>query len=376
MAATDVPDDVQRLLEVLVGNDWPEGDPDELRAMAAGWREAAEHLGDVVDFVNKGAAQVSLALTGETAESFRAFIAPFLGDEGYVRQMVLAASGFANALDGMALEIETLRIIIIQLLVILAFDIAALIAAAVVAFGASTALIPVRMAATRTTLTAFLRKAIIEVLAHVASSVFDQVGVTFFAQFIQICQGKRKSFDGGMLAIAAQNGAVGGAVGIGAGALGNTIKVGGAKALNGKVPGTHLFDGSAANTWKGATARFGANLPVLAAWGSAVGAAEAAAQDAASGASGDEVYGAENGALIGAVDAGRGAYNPQGKFSTSAGVYLDKALNLPWRDKGTPQPDPSHPSPPPTTSEPPKLPEAPKENWTAWADETIEALNR
>ncbi|QIZ35020.1 hypothetical protein [Saccharopolyspora sp. ASAGF58] len=383
MAATEVPPNVQRLLEVLVGNDWPEGDPDDLRAMATSWCEVAEHLNGVVDFVNKGAARVALALTGETAESFRAFIAPFLGDDGYLPQMILAASGFADALEGMALAIETLRIIIIELLVILAIDIAALIAAAVVTFGASMALIPAKMAATRTTLTTVLRKAITELLAHLASSVFDQVAVTFFAQFIQICQRKRKGFDGGMLAIAAQNGAVGGAVGVGAGALGNAIKVSGAKALSGEVPGTHLFDGSAANTWQGATARFGANLPVHAAWGSAVGAAEAAAQDAASGASGDEVYGAENGAFIGAVDAARGSFNPHGKFSTSTGVYLDKALNIPWRDKDTSQPgpnpseSPSRPNTPvPTTSEPPKLPGAPKEDWTAWTGETIEALNR
>ncbi|TDD34901.1 WXG100-like domain-containing protein [Saccharopolyspora elongata] len=363
MAATDVSDDVQRLLEVLVGNDWPEGNPDELRAMAAGWRETVEHLGHVVELVNRGAAQVARALTGETADSFRAFIAPFLGEDGYLPQLALAASGFADALDGMALEIETLRIIIILLLTILAIDIAALIAAAVATFGASTAVIPAKVAATRTTITTVLRKAINQVLAHLAGSVLDQVGVTFFAQFIQICQGKRKGFDGGMLAIAAQNGAIGGAVGIGAGPLGNAIKVSGAKAL-----GSHLFDGSVAKTWKGATVQFGANLPLNAGWGAAVGAAEAAAQDAASGASGDEVYGAENGAFTGALDAGRGSFNPHGKFSTSTSVYLDKGLNIPWRDK---DPDPIS-----TTSEPPQLPEIPKDDWTAWANETIEALHR
>ncbi|MEV0699386.1 hypothetical protein AB0I53_15910 [Saccharopolyspora sp. NPDC050389] len=369
MAATDVSPDVQRLLEVLVGNDWPEGNPDDLRAMATSWRDVAEHINSVVDLVNGGAAQVARALTGETADSFRDFIAPFLGDEGYLPQLALAAAGFADALDGMALEIETLRIIIILLLIVLAIDIAALIASAVATFGASTALIPAKMAATRTTLTTVLRKAINQVLAHLAGSVLDQVGVTFFAQFIQICQGKRKGFDGGMLAIAAQNGAVGGAVGIGAGALGNAIKVGGAKAL-----GTHLLDGTAAKTWKGAAVQFGANLPLNATWGAAVGAAEAAAQDAASGASGDEVYGAENGAFTGAMDAARGSFNPHGKFSTSTSVYLDKALTIPWRDKNPPNPDPTHPDP--TTSEPPKLPEIATENWNSWANDTIEALNR
>ncbi|MEU6270444.1 WXG100 family type VII secretion target [Saccharopolyspora shandongensis] len=77
MAATDVSPGVQDLLEVLVGNDWPEGNPDDLRAMATSWRDGAELVNGAVDLVNKRAAQVALALQGETAESFRAFIAPF-----------------------------------------------------------------------------------------------------------------------------------------------------------------------------------------------------------------------------------------------------------------------------------------------------------
>ncbi|MEU5852140.1 hypothetical protein [Saccharopolyspora shandongensis] len=372
MAETEVSPDVQRLLEVLVGSDWPEGDPDELRAMAANWRSVTERLNNVIDYVNRGAVQVDRALAGQTAESFRSFIKPFLGEDGYLPQLSLAAAGLADALETMAVQIETLRIIIIELLVLLAIDIAALIAAAIATFGASTAMIPGEMAVTRVSIQAMIRKTISELLAHLAGSVLDQVGVTFLAQFVEICKGKQKGFNGAMLKTAAQNGAVGGAVGIGAGALGNFLKIGGAKALNGKVPGAKLFDGSPATTWKGAGAKFGANMPLHAGWGAGVGAAEAAAQDAASGSTGDEVYGAENGAFAGTMDAGRGAFNPHGKFSTSSSVYVDKLLNLPWRNKNG---GPASPTPIQTEIGPPKLPEIQKEDWNAWTDETLGALH-
>jgi hypothetical protein len=346
MSSTEVPPGVQRLLEVLVGYDWPEGNPSDLRYMAGQWGNTAKRLTTVLDSAREGAARVDRAVRGQTQEAFHAFIAPFVTEGGYLEKLREACLGLAEALESMALQIETLRIIIIELLVILAIEIAAEIAAAPFTFGASVANIAADMAATRAAIVTVVRRAAIGLVSHLAVSVLAQVGVTFLAQFILICQHKRSGFDPHALKAAAVNGTVGGAVGLGMGKVGNLVKTGAAKSLRDTVPAARFFDGSAPTTWKSAGTRFGVNAPLDTAWGAATGAAEAAAQDAASGASGDEVCGAENGALSGLRNAAHTAFNPHGRFSTNPAFYLDKALNDRWDNQGDQPPRPRPPGTP------------------------------
>jgi hypothetical protein len=49
MVAHDVPRAVQRLLEILVGNDCPEGNERDLRAMATTWRDLAARLARITE---------------------------------------------------------------------------------------------------------------------------------------------------------------------------------------------------------------------------------------------------------------------------------------------------------------------------------------
>ncbi|MEV5543957.1 hypothetical protein AB0L13_44825 [Saccharopolyspora shandongensis] len=372
MAATEVPAGVQRLLEVLVGNDWPEGNPDDLRVMAGQWRTTAQTLTIVLDLAREGAARVGRGMQGRAQEAFHAFIAQFIGDGGYLETLREVCLGLADALEAMAVQIEMLRIIIIELLVILALQIAAEIAAAPYTFGASLANIIVHMTATRAAIVTVIRRAIIGLISHLAASLLNQVGVVFLAQFILICQHKLSGFRSQAFTAAAVNAAVGGAVGLGMGGLGNLAKTSVAKSLRHTVPAARFFDGSAPTTWKSAGTRFGVNAPLDTGWGAATGVAEAAAQDAASGVSGDEVYGAMNGAFTGTRDTAHTAFNPRSKFSTNPAYYMDKALNN-RLDKHNGQPPP--PPGAPTGQEPPRLPEIPREDWGAWTREIVDAVD-
>ncbi|GAA4531704.1 WXG100-like domain-containing protein [Amycolatopsis samaneae] len=367
MPATEVPSGVQHLLEVLIGNDWPEGNPDDLRQLAVQWRATAKQLEAVQDLVREGAHRVGRAMEGRTPEAFQAFIAPFTAPDGHLDSLRKACLGFADSLDEMAVQIEMLRIIVIQLLVLLVIQIAMEIAAAPFTFGASLASIPGEMAATRALALVVIRRAVIGLVSHLAASLLEQVGVVFLAQFVLICQHKLSGFRADMFKTAAVNAVVGGAVGLGVGAAGNLAKNAAAKSSSRHVPAARHLDGTPPTNWKDAGKHFALNAPLDIGVGAATGVAEAAAQDAATGSSGDEVYGAENGAFTGARDAAHNAFNPHSKFSTNPAYYLDKGLNDRW-DKAT------KPPPPPVEQGPPRLPEVRREDWDAWTRDTIGAV--
>ncbi|MFD9888114.1 hypothetical protein ACFWY9_02140 [Amycolatopsis sp. NPDC059027] len=367
MPATEVPSGVQHLLEFLIGNDWPEGNPDDLRQLATQWRVTAKQVEVVQDLVREGAHRVDRALEGQTQQAFQAFVAPFTTPDGHLDALRKGCLGLADAADEMAVQIEMLRIIVIQLLVLLVIQIAAEIAAAPFTFGASLASIPGEMAATRAAAIIVIRRAVIGLVSHLAASLLEQVGVVFLAQFILSCQHKLSGFRGDMFKTAAVNAVVGGAVGLGAGAAGNLAKNAAAKSLRDHIPAARHLDGTPPTNWKDAGKHFALNAPLDAGLGAATGVAEAAAQDAASGSSGDEVYGAENGAFTGARDAAHNAFNPHSKFSTNPAYYLDKALNERFDKPKTPPPD---------GQGPPRLPEVRREDWDAWANGTIGAIER
>jgi hypothetical protein len=330
-----VPPGVQVLLEIVVGNQWPEGNEGDLRVLAANWRNAGTLVNGLVDGTRTATAQVDAALQAGTARGAIDTVLHGLteGDQAYLPTLAAVCTSLGDALDGMALEIETLRIEIIAQLVVLAAEIAIDIALAPFTFGASESAAVAQTAAARITCTMLIRKAVIKLIAHLAESEFNQVGLDFFAQFIEICQHRRSGFDAGELRIAATNGAVGGAVGFGMGGLGALFKKG-----IGKAAGDHRLG-------------FGAGVLFDGGWGAASGAAEASAQDAALGGSGDTTTGAMNGAFSGFKGAGHSALNPHDKIPLTAGHYFESGLNHGW-DKAfpgakTPDEHETVPAPPP-----------------------------
>ncbi|MCE7003119.1 hypothetical protein LWC34_09795 [Kibdelosporangium philippinense] len=86
MAAQEVPDAVQGLLAVVVGNNWPEYNAADLQAMASQWRAAGERVAGVIAQIETGAAHVERGLTGPAYEAFRGFIAPLIVNDHVIPQ--------------------------------------------------------------------------------------------------------------------------------------------------------------------------------------------------------------------------------------------------------------------------------------------------
>lgn len=429
MAEHEVPEGVERLLEILVGNDWPEGNEGDLRSMAGAWRGLATALsGSVGGAVEAAVQSADSGLGGPSREAFDTFLASVTGPSGYITGLAETAQALAQACDDMALEIETLRTLIIESLILLALQIAADLAAAAFTMGASTLAIEPQMIATRTVIIGFIRSAMIRLTSHLVESVANQVVMTFIAQLIERAQHRRSGFDVGQIALAAKNGAIGGAVGFGMGNLGGLAKSGLGK-LGAHIPLPDAVGHVAAAIPKPvrAVAIGAGNTVVTAAWGAASGTAEAAAQDAAAGSFGDEISGSENGAFSGAFSRFHGAANPGDRFPVTIGGPLNKAvnslaapkdggagrgtgtgpprtpgagielpeLNLPAPDDWGTWPDdfpaptdhtpPTTPLQPPTPAltnqpashnPPPTLDPLPPEDWSGWADSVFDAYHQ
>lgn len=120
--------------------------------------------------------------------------------------------------------------------VFLAAQIAAGISAAAFTLGGSLSLIEPQVLASRIVVTTLIRKAVIGMVTHLAESVANQTVTTFLAQFIEFCQKRRAGFDGKQIALATQNGAIGGAVGFGMGNLGGLARTGVGKIAGNKIP--------------------------------------------------------------------------------------------------------------------------------------------
>ncbi|MFJ2193639.1 hypothetical protein ACIOJE_37785 [Kitasatospora sp. NPDC087861] len=316
-----LPDGLQNLLMILVGNKWPTGNETALRAEAEAWKAAGDAIRTCIKDLADTKAQLDQGLTGVTKDSFDAYLARLaIGDDAAMPLIAQCCDAAADALNNLANQIETLRIEIIGALVVLFVQLA--IDAALFLFGGAEAA-PVEIAFTRALVLAFLRKALISAVTRVAESVLAQVGFDLLAQVIELGQHHRTSIDGSELGTAAVNGAIGGAVGFGAGLLGKGLGTGlgkglgkGFTGLTGHVPGA-FAKGAAGLVWNTG-------------YGALTGMAEGAAQDAAFGLSGDWVSGAANGAFAGAWGTRHGAMNPGNKFSISPADHIESWLNNRW----------------------------------------------
>ncbi len=313
-----LPDGLQNLLMILVGNKWPTGNETALRAEAEAWTAAAKSIRDCVQDLTDAKSRLDQGLIGTTKDAVDAYLTKLATTDGAALPLIAqCCDAAADALNNLANQIETLRIEIIGALVVLAVQLA--IDAVMFLFGGAEAA-PVEIAFTRAMVWVFLRKALISAVARVAESVLAQVGFDLLAQVIELGQGHRKSIDGGELGTAALNGAIGGAVGVGAGWLGKGLSTGLGKGLG---KGFASLTGKEAGKFsKGA-----ADLVWNTGYGALTGMAEGAAQDAAFGLSGDYVSGAANGAFAGAWGSRHGAMNPGNKFSISPADHIEGWLN-------------------------------------------------
>jgi hypothetical protein len=361
MAAEHLPQGVEILLEALVGNEWPEGNDGDLRSMATAWNDLAVHIRGIEAQAQTGVALVGQGIDGPVLQSFNTTVGPIVSEGGYLSGLVPICTGLADALDAMAQEIQILRDIIIELVSLLAAQLALDLALAVFTGGASMAEAAVETAETRVAIATVIRRCIVRVISHFAGSEFTQLGTTIFTELVV-----QHHLDGSQIRTAAENGAIGGAIGLGMGNLGGLVKAGAGELadldaltrLSAKIPDNVQTRASQA-----------AELAFDVGWGAASGTAEAAGQDVAAGSFGDEKAGALNGGLGGVLDRSHSFFNPADKLSLSPAQHIDSGLNGLLDGK-----EPPSPTATPEPDAPPVLEPIPQENWDAWAEGVISSL--
>lgn len=220
----EIPGAVQWLTPIVVGAKWPEGDEDKLRAMRDAWEAAAKAVGEVLGDGNNASKAALGCMSGQTAEKFEEHWKKYTEGDAYLVNLQQLCTDLASGCDNAALGIEYTKLSIIAALIILAAQIAAMIASAVATFGTSTAGIPIAQAATRISIQVIFQQLIKQIIINVAINV----GVDVAIQTLQVVSGERKSWDfgktvdAGIAGVAA--GVASGAVGVGGGALGSTSK--------------------------------------------------------------------------------------------------------------------------------------------------------
>lgn len=234
----EIPGAVQWLVPIVVGTNWPEGDEDALRRLSAAWEQVSKAVEQATGDGNAAAWTAMTAMHGDAAEAFSRYWERFVsGDEQFLVTVQQAAEQLAAGCDDAALNIEYTKLSIIAALVILAAQIAAMIAAAWATFGASTAGVPIAEAATRITVQIAFR----ELIQQIAVNLAINVGVDATIQGLQFATGDRHSWDAGRTVDAGVSGVAaglaGGGTALGSRAAGQTTSSFGAAALRGAGEG-------------------------------------------------------------------------------------------------------------------------------------------
>ena len=342
-----MPGAVAWLLPIVVGESWPEGDEDKLRALRDAWHVASKSITPVAEIGSNAASEVVANWTGDSATAFAEQWKKFTdGDEAYFKSLADAAQALGDSCDQTALDIEYTKYMIIISLVILAAQIAAMIAAAAPSFGASTAGIAPAQIATRMTvqmlfrellqklaqqgfkqlakelLEQFLKQGLKKIAKEVATNVAMNVAMDAGIQGLQMAKGDRKDWDWSKTKDGAIGGAVDGVVGAASGGLSK------------KMAGDEGF-GIAGKAVQGATE----------------GVASTVGQAAVTGDLGnltakDILTGASSGAVSGGVDGAKDHFKSVNSPDTPNTPAPDGS-NDPG---GTNQPTPSRPDSPPTNT--------------------------
>lgn len=212
----EIPGALEWLAENVVGANWPEGDETALRRLGEAWQQAGVDVGEVIEQGEAAASALLATMQGQAAEAFNQYWGQFTREgEQYLVKLQQLCDELGASCGNTALEIEYTKLTTIAALVALAAEIAALTAAAFGTFGASTAGIPVAMAATRTAVAMLFRQLIAAILRELAITVGTDVAI----QGLQVARGDRDSWDRFKTGQAAVSGAISGTVSGGFGAI-------------------------------------------------------------------------------------------------------------------------------------------------------------
>ena len=230
----------QDLLELLVGERWPNGDEGAMRSLASAWTDAANQLEEIRQTASAAASQVSEYCKGANAESFQSFWSANFDDResSWPSGVAPAALPFAvkfcqsmaNALNAGANQIETTKDTIMGNIAILVATVAPQIAAGFFDFGATDATALAEIAADRTVIEIILNGAkelITEAVEQAIEQGLMQAELNFAIQFKEVAEGHASSINWSEVEQSgiggAEGGALGAAFGFGLGKVGGQV---------------------------------------------------------------------------------------------------------------------------------------------------------
>jgi len=227
----EMPAEVRWLIPIVVGDSWPEGDETALQRLGDVWKQAATDVDEAMRQAEDAVKQATSHMDGEAAEAFKKYWEKFVkGEEATLPKMKDVSEKLATACRNCAMQIEYAKLSIIIALVLLAIQIAVMLASAVVSFGASTAGIVPAQLATRAGVQIVFRQLVQRLMQQVGRNLIGklalQVGIEvatsvatdLAVQGIQLAKGSRDTLDTSLTLDAAKSGLISGVVGAGVGA--------------------------------------------------------------------------------------------------------------------------------------------------------------
>ncbi|MEV4343579.1 hypothetical protein AB0J83_03750 [Actinoplanes sp. NPDC049596] len=218
--ALEVSDELNQFQRWLTGEQFPSANEDLVRALAQTYHDVADQLAGVLPLFTAAVDSIRAGVSGESEQAFAEAMDDYLGDDG-----LLAFSGkyvhrLGDSLADTATEVEYVKLMIIVILVELLIEFLTAMAVAWLFPGVLTGL-AARLVAGRSLITAWLLRAGVAIASAELVGIGMQVLMDLIVQAIQIRQGHRRRLDVRKTLQAVEVGALGGAVGLAVGALGD-----------------------------------------------------------------------------------------------------------------------------------------------------------
>ncbi|MER6992721.1 toxin glutamine deamidase domain-containing protein [Saccharopolyspora hirsuta] len=194
MAMTVSPE-VAKLFQVLTGEEWPDADEDQLRALAGEWTAAAQTLAELGPGLRSAVQAIRADFAGEAAEAFAQRVAPFVEGDDLISSAAELFNGLAKTLLDLALDVEYMKIVTIASLIALLAEIAWAIAMAPFTGGATMSWLAARMAVVRFLIQSLLGRVLMRVLSTAVFSVAFQLLIDAVAQTAQFAMGTRTEWN-------------------------------------------------------------------------------------------------------------------------------------------------------------------------------------
>ncbi|GAB3553886.1 hypothetical protein J2S53_001310 [Actinopolyspora lacussalsi] len=203
---TELPEGLQKALEIVGGQRWPEGDEDGLRRMSVAWADISAAIDRLEAAVDRSANDIGTTMHGEFSDAYGKYVTDTL--RPLLRDLREKTTKHSELAKNTAADIQYVKIsIIVQLVIVaatLAFSWLPGIGQAITAAAAATA---------RAVITSLFRTVLQNIIVGAAAGVALEVGLDVAIQGMQMLTGVRTDWNEDFTKGAVLGGALGGAMG-------------------------------------------------------------------------------------------------------------------------------------------------------------------